>query len=368
MNEPGCRIALLLPDLRGGGAERVMLDLAHEFVRAGHDVEFVLMNASGHFLPNALQDSSVVDLSVTRIREVPGRLVRYLRGRKPDALIANMWPLTSMSVVSQALSGRGCKLLLLEHCVLSQQYASWGIAHGLLMKFSLTLTHRFADTIAAVSEGAAADLAALARLPIERISVLPNPIPKKARPSEEQRKAAETLWNSASGQRILAVGSLKNEKNYFVLLRAFALLGRFEARLMFVGDGELQQDLLSLAKLLGVADQVIFAGFHFDPAPFYATADLFVLSSDYEGFGNVIVEALSFGLPVVSTDCPSGPAEILDHGRYGRLVPVGDATALAAAIDSALKEPVDRDALIGRAADFAPELAARKYLDLLDPV
>jgi len=111
---------------------------------------------------------------------------------------------------------------------------------------------------------------------------------------------------------------------------------------------------------------VIVAGFHPDPTPFYKTADLFVLSSDYEGFGNVLVEALACGTPVVSTDCPSGPGEILDGGRFGRLVPVGNARAMAEAIDDALDAPADRDALVHRAADFAPEIAARKYLDLLD--
>jgi glycosyltransferase involved in cell wall biosynthesis len=115
-----------------------------------------------------------------------------------------------------------------------------------------------------------------------------------------------------------------------------------------------------------VVDRVIIAGFHPDPTPFYKTADLFVLSSDYEGFGNVIVEALACGTPVVSTDCPSGPGEILDSGRYGRLVPVGDAPALAGAMAAALDDTPDRDALIRRSDDFAPDVAARKYLDRLD--
>ena len=134
---------------------------------------------------------------------------------------------------------------------------------------------------------------------------------------------------------------------------------------MLLGEGHNHAMLRALAGELGIADHVIFAGFHADPSPFYATADLFVLSSNHEGFGNVIVEALHFGLPVVSTDCPSGPAEILCSGRWGRLVPVGDADALARAMDEALGAAVDCEALKRRAADFSPEIAARKYLDLL---
>lgn len=134
---------------------------------------------------------------------------------------------------------------------------------------------------------------------------------------------------------------------------------------MLLGQGVGEADLRTLAGELGIVDRVIFAGFHRDPSPFYATADLLALSSDYEGLPTVLIEALSFGLPVASTDCPSGPAEILENGKYGRLAPVGDAEALARAMDEALASPVDRAALTRRAADFAPEIAARKYLDLL---
>jgi len=343
-----------------------MLDLGWEFVQAGHTVELVLMQAVGEFLPKASQDFRVVDLAASRIRQLPGRLTRYLRDRRPNAVIANMWPLTSVSVVSRALSRHRCKLLLVEHGLLSRQYASWGKAHYLGMTLSLATTYRFADMIAAVSEGAAIDIAALARLPRSRVSVLHNPIPQRPMPTEVQITAADRIWNCPPGLRILTVGNLKNSKNHPILLHAFAALNRSGARLMLLGQGGNEVALRALASNLGIADRVIFAGFHHDPSAFYATADLFVLSSDYEGFGNVIVEALSFGLPVVSTDCPSGPAEILQNGRFGRLVPVGDAEALAGAMAEALCKPVHRDALKQRAAEFDPGKAAAKYLKLLE--
>jgi glycosyltransferase involved in cell wall biosynthesis len=135
---------------------------------------------------------------------------------------------------------------------------------------------------------------------------------------------------------------------------------------MFVGDGAGRDALLSLARELGVAERVVLAGFHPDPTPFYKTADLFVLSSDYEGFGNVIVEAMACGTPVVSTDCPSGPGEILDGGRYGRLVPVGDVGSMTNAIEAALDDKIPEEALRNRASDFKPERAASAYLSLMD--
>ncbi len=158
---------------------------------------------------------------------------------------------------------------------------------------------------------------------------------------------------------------MKAVKNHPHLLRAFARLACNDARLMFVGDGAGRDALLALARELGVADRVILAGFQSDPMPFYQTADLFALSSDYEGFGNVIVEAMACGTPVVSTDCPSGPAEILEGGKYGRLVPVDDIEAMASAIAATLDEPAPTDQLKARAADFQPAKAAKAYLDLL---
>jgi len=360
-------ISLLLPDLRGGGAERVCVDLAHAFAAAGHRVEFVLMEAAGEFLPEAQRAFSVVDLGVRKTRQVPLRLARYMRTRQPDALIAHMWPLTSVAVAARLVSGQQTRLLLVEHITLTRQYASWGRLHALFMSTTMSATYRFADRIAAVSEGSTIDMARLARLPSDLVTVLHNPIPQRPMPNPEAIAMADNVWSCPPGQRILTVGSLKDQKNHSLLLRAFAAMSPPDARLMLLGKGEGEAGLRALASNLGILDRVIFAGFHVDPSPFYATADLFVLSSDYEGFGNVIVEALSFGVPVVSTDCPSGPAEILEGGRWGTLVPVGDAEALAAAIDRALATLHDPDALKRRAADFAPEIAARRYLDLLFP-
>src|SRR5262249_18705982 len=145
------------------------------------------------------------------------------------------------------------------------------------------------------------------------------------------------------------------------------LLATQDARLLILGTGDLAEQTASVARAEGIGDKVLMPGATRDPVPFYRSADLFVLSSDYEGFGNVIVEALACGLPVVSTDCRSGPAEILENGRYGRLVPVGDAQALARAMADALAAEHDREAFKRRAADFSPERAADQYLRLLFP-
>lgn len=358
-------ISILLPDLSGGGAERVNVDLAHEFTRAGHEVEFVLMRARGELLEEARADFLVADLDTPRARAVPLALARYLRQRRPDALLAAMWPLTVIAPFALRLSGHRCKVLVSEHGIISAQYRDWGKVHRLMLRFSMNLSYRNVNCRIGVSAGVAADMAALSGMPKEAFEVIHNPIPPRPEPEQAALDVAENLWSGPLGARILTVGTMKAVKNHSLLLRAFARLDQPDARLMFVGDGTGRDALLSLARELGLADRVILAGFHRDPTPFYKTADLFVLSSNYEGFGNVIVEAMACGTPVVSTNCPSGPAEILENGRFGHLVPVGDADALSKAMGAALDEPVDRDVLKGRAADFSPEIAARKYLDLL---
>ncbi|MCF7728059.1 glycosyltransferase [Sulfitobacter sp. M22] len=360
-------ISILLPDLRGGGAERVNIDLAHEFVRTGHEVEFVLMRPHGELLNEARKSFSLIDLAAPRARNIPLTLARYLRRRRPDALLVAMWPLTVIAPLAVFLSGHRCKVVVSEHNSLSLQYREWGLGHRAALRTSMVVGYRFVDRRVGVSSGVAADIAALSGLPLDAFDRIHNPVPSRPKLSDEAIQDAEVLWSAPKGARVVTVGSMKAQKNHPLLLGAFAQMSRPDARLMFVGTGAGEADLRALADDLGVASQVIFAGFHPDPTPFYQTADLFVLSSDYEGFGNVIVEALACGTPVVSTDCPSGPAEILEDGKYGRLVPVRDSQALADAMQDALTTSHDPALLKQRASEFAPEIAAKRYLELLCP-
>lgn len=359
-------IAILLPNLCGGGAERVSIDLARAFKAAGHQVEFVLMSGVGDFLTDAKRDFSVVDLGVTRTRNLIGPLARYLRSRRPAALIANMWPLTAIAPIARKLSGADCRVLVAEHGILSAQYATYGKAHRAAMRASMAISYRLADARVGVSTGVARDMASLAKMPLSSCDVVYNPVPARATPSQDDMAKAEAMWTVPRGRRVVHVGRLKPVKNQALLLQAFSQIPQNATQLMLVGNGDLEPDLRSQAAALGITDSVVFAGFQTDPTPFYTTADLFVLSSNAEGFGNVIVEAMACGTPVVCTDCPSGPAEILENGRYGQLVPMNDVAALANAIQTGLAAPDDPLLLQRRAAAFTPDIAARRYLALLD--
>ncbi len=357
-------ISILIPDLRGGGTERVCLDLAREFVRQRHWIEVLLMRAKGELLPEAIAEFSVVDLAAPRARNLLPALVRHLRRSRPDALLVAMWPLTAIAPVAARLAGFKGRVVISEHGILSAQYANEGILHHLGIRVSMGIGYRMADARIGVSQGVSRDMATLAAMPISSFHSIHNPVRSLPAPDADALARANAFWGS-DGKRILTVGSLKLVKNHPLLLRAFALLSVKTSKLLLLGQGEGEAALRALASELGIMDRVVFAGFHADPSPFYATADLFVLSSNHEGFGNVIVEAMSFGVPVVSTDCPAGPAEILENGLWGQLVPVGDAVALSRAMEQGLSTPADKDALRRRAADFAPEIAARKYLDLM---
>ena len=227
----------------------------------------------------------------------------------------------------------------------------------------------WADGIVAVSHGVATDLTAYAGVPPAGIAVVHNPIVTP----ELIAKAAELVDHPwlACGQPpvFLSVGRLVEQKDYPTLLRGFAKVrAQRSARLLVLGEGPLLAALEALAGDLGVAEHVEFAGFRANPFPFITAAAAVVLASRYEGFGNVLAEALACGTPVVSTDCPSGPAEILEHGRYGELVGVGDSDGIAAAMIRVLDVPPDGELLRRGAERFSAAAACDRYLELFSRI
>lgn len=357
------KISILLPDLRGGGAERVSLNLAHALDALGHQVDLLLLRAEGDYLTEARSHFAVHSLNAPRLRNAFLPLASHLHRYRPDGLIAMMWPLTVLAPLAARIVSRKTRLAVVEHGMLSQTYAQRGAAHRVARHVSIAFGYRLAHARIGVSVGVARSMASMASMPETKVQAVYNPIRPAGPIAPHALARAQSIWQG-SGPRILTVGSLKPVKNHALLLRAFASTADPEARLMILGQGDELGPLRALTDGLGLKERVIFPGFQ-DPVPFYATADLFALTSDSEGLPTVLIEALSFGLPVVSTDCPSGPREILGDGQWGRLVPVGDAAALAKAMNEALASPADPNALKARAADFAPEIAARRYLSLM---
>jgi glycosyltransferase involved in cell wall biosynthesis len=368
------RIAILLPSLTIGGAERVMLNLSRGLADRGFEVDMVLARAEGAFLSALDPRVHLVDLNAARVLLAFPALTRYLRQARPHAVLSSLPHLNLTSILArgwilrwaQGNAGVRSRLVLVEHNDLA--LAS---AHGIrrwerFFPVAMRLLYPSADAVVAVSAGVADGLVSHAGLRRDRITVIHNPIVTP----EIAEKAAAALYHPwfAPGQSpvFVAAGRLTVQKDYPTLLRAFAKLRqRRAARLVILGVGELHDELPAQAAGLGIAADVEFAGFQENPFAFMRHAAAFVLSSAWEGFGNVLVEAMACGTQVVSTDCPSGPAEILDGGRYGRLVPVGDASALAAAMEAALDHPLPAEMLRERAQVFSVDAALDRYLPLL---
>jgi glycosyltransferase involved in cell wall biosynthesis len=228
---------------------------------------------------------------------------------------------------------------------------------------------RFAHGIIAVSEGVADDLAVTARIARVRITVIYNPVITPHFDEHIAEQVTHPWLGDAATPFILGVGRFAPQKDFITLISAFALITQpRNLRLILLGDGPLKARLLACAQALGVAERVDMPGYTPNPFPFMRKAAALVLSSRYEGFGNVLAEALACGTPVVSTDCPHGPAEILENGRYGILVPVGDKEAMAKAITEVLGTAPDRNALRARGHEFAAEHAAERYIRLFGSV
>ncbi len=218
----------------------------------------------------------------------------------------------------------------------------------------------------AVSEGVAEDLALTASLPRERITTIYNPVVTPALAGQAQAPLTHPWFAPGSPPVLLAVGRLHYQKDFPTLLRAFARVRAVRAvRLLILGEGDQGVALQASAQELGITTDVELPGFVLNPFAYMARAAVFVLSSAYEGLPGVLIQALACGCPVVSTDCPSGPAEILEGGVYGPLVPVGDDAALAKAILSTLNARPNPDWLRTRAAEFSVDRAVDRYLEVL---
>lgn len=353
-------IALFVPDLGGGGAERVVLAEAQALDKAGHKVDLILAFEGGALLPLLPPAVRVIELKSNRLaRSLPG-LAAYLRRERPDALHATMWPSTVIAVIAHRMARSKARLVVSDQVALSRLYVS-GFARA-AVRVTTSIFYRLADHRICCSAAAADDLAMLSGLDRESIEVIHNPIetPKDMKSTAEIR----ALWGSAK-HRLINVGTLKDQKNQKLLLRSFARSQVSDTRLVIVGEGPLRPELEALATELGIADRVAFAGFNLDPWPYYAASTVFILSSDYEGFANVVAEALYAGLTVISTDCVAGPREILADGEFGRLVPVGSVDDLAQAIKGTVTEKADVQRLRQRAIDMAGPQQSLRYVEIL---
>lgn len=360
------RVALFHPSLINGGIPRVFVNLARGFLEHSLAVDMVQATPDGGFRDQVPAGVRLIDLNASRALTSVGPLVRYLKQTRPDAMICGAIQTNIAAVWAKRLAQVPTRLILTEHNVISAITTNAPMLRTRLTPFFVRCFYPGADELVAVSEGAGSDLASLLGVPAKQVHVIYNPIVGPELWKRAAEPLADTAFSADPRPAILAVGRLHYHKDYSTLVRAMAIVRRTtNARLVFLGDGEERAMLVSLAQQLHLESCVSFLGEVANPLPYMKRASVLGLSSIVEALPTVLIEALAVGLPIVATDCPTGPREVLRDGAYGSLVPVGDSAALAEALLRVLgqsqRSSVPEEALLR----FQHDHVIRKYLAIL---
>jgi len=357
MSKP-LRVMCVLPDLAVGGAQRTMVNLVNAFPDHGIDPSLVVTCARGPAEAWLARRDVLTSLDSGQVHRAWRPLRREIRRQKPDLVFSTMVDINILSAF--AMSGYRAPPLVVRETNSHRARGGLGRIRPALVRWA----YRRAARVVALSDGVGEELIADYGLDPARVVTIHNPVDLEAfSPAGRERHAG-------GPPTVLAVGRLQRQKGFDFLIDAFARLRTSSARLVLVGDGPDRAALEEQVRWLGLGDRVTFAGYASNPAEWMAKADLFVLSSRWEGFGHVIVEAMAAGAPVVAVDCPHGPRDIIASGENGVLVPAGDSVAdrLAAAIDGLLEDPDAAARLAERARHdaerFRPNRIAAQYADL----
>lgn len=398
------RVALLLSDLNGGGVQRMSLVVAEELARRGHRVDLVVCEPDGELeeaVPRNLRRVTLRPASglagrlaalradpaglaiLARPLLLPRRvsptlpylpdLASYLRRERPDALIAATPNHNVEAVLARRLARVTTRLILTERTALAEKLATSPRWRHRYLPPLLRRTYLEAEAIVAVSEALADDLAAATGIPRARIRTIYNPLVSAAVRARADEPLDHPWFRPGEPPVVLSAGRLTDVKDFPTLIEAFARLrAQRPARLVILGrakderkTAERRAEFAGLAERLGVGADVELPGYVHNPFRYMRRAAVFALTSRREGLPGVLVQAMACGCPVVSTDCPTGPREVLAEGRFGRLVPVGDAAALAQALAATLDDPPPAELLEARAAEFSVERAIDRYEALL---
>lgn len=359
-------IAIYLHCLFNGGIERVMLNLTRNFVARGIKVDLVLNFPGALFLWDFPPEVRIINLEAEKILTRVPKLVRYLRQERPTALMSANHYANEVALCAKYFSGVPTRVVVSDHTHLSQEVGNTSLLN--FRHWSPLATRLFypgADGIVAVSKGVAEDVAAIAGLGAEQIEVIYNPIEIDEVIKKGKEPVDHPWFNSPEVPVILGVGRLEQQKNYPNLINAFVKVRQVrEARLMILGEGSERDRLEDTIRELGLENDVVMPGFVKNPFAYMARAAVFVLSSSWEGLSMVLGEVMALGTPIVSTNCQSGPYELLDGGKYGELVPVDNSEELAQGILKVLSgqtKPADPAWL----DQFNVEGTAQKYLDIM---
>ncbi|MCS4177383.1 glycosyltransferase involved in cell wall biosynthesis [Salinibacter ruber] len=370
-------IAVFGPQYGVGGAGRVCSDIGKALGRKGYEVDFLVDgNYSGdnyleEGLPSSCRLVKLTDAQHNGAKYNPHyyysllkSLVQYLSAQQTGILISNITKFNVLSVWAKLLSGSTFSLVLVEHNLLSHRITG----RSPFLTYLVRSHYPYADSVVTVSSDIKKDLCENHGVSRDRCTTIQNPLNIDSIRSKSGEEV-DHGWLRSEAPVVLGVGRFVEQKQFSVLLEAFALLTRqLEVRLVLAGDGPLREELQELTSELGIEEQVDFLGFVSNPYKYMQKADLLAISSHYEGFGVVATEALACGTPVASTDCPGGPSDILEEGKYGELVDVGDARGLADAMHRVLNDPPKSERLVERAKSYRVDKVADRYDEVIQRV
>jgi len=360
------RLACLFATSGHSGVDRIMKNLIPSIASRGIGVDLLHVRKHGPYLDNVPDNVRVIDLGVSNTVPAFFPVMRYLRKNKPDVLLSDKDKVNRLAYLATKFTGVDTRLVFRMGTTVSNDLATCGKFKQWTHYRSMHHLYPKVSTVIVPSLGVANDMAEFAKISVDDITVVHNPI---VTPSflEKMKDSTDHPWFGQTDiPVILGVGELTRRKGFDVLLKAFAqTLAQRPCRLVILGKGKALSELTSLSESLGITDFVDFLGFQDNPSKYMKAAELFVSASTHEGFGNVIVEAMAAGTPVVATDCPSGPREILKDGRLGRLVPVNDVDAMAQAITHMLIDPTPQDVLADAMHEYHIDTITDQYLAAL---
>lgn len=361
------KITVIIPTLGYGGAEKNIINLSEEWLKYGYSITIICMNNKGELITELNKKIELIDLKIKKISSFIVPLINYFTKNEAHIILVNIWPLNSYALIAGAIAKfKGC-IYITEHNNIEKSYIKNNLFKKIYYRILIKLSYKYSTGIICVSKGLAEEIIKIMPNIIDKIKIIYNPIKILNEKREKINISSEKIWGVGDVFKILSVGELKKQKNHELLINAINIMKKeINLKLIVVGGGVLLDELKGKVKKLNLEDNIEFVGYQKDVEKWYSTADLFVLTSNWEGFGNVIVEALGYGLPIVSTNCPYGPSEILDGGVYGDLIECNNINSLINAIREKIKikKPIIEN--IKRAEEFNCIKIARQYKDYFD--
>jgi glycosyltransferase involved in cell wall biosynthesis len=346
-----------------------MVTLANEFAAKGYLVDLILCKKEGPYLTEVSESVNIIDLNVSRTALSIFGLASYLRSSKPDALLSTMTHVNIIAVVSKIISMVSTRVILREANTLSLNLSKHSGLSSKIMPLLVRMFYPKSDMILAVSKSVSVDLMREARLPENKITVVYNPVITNMMMEKSEENLTHQWFANKLHPVILGVGRLAYEKGFDILIKSIAKVRETTpVRLLILGEGSDREQLEEMVRQNNLQDDVSLPGYVTNPFNYMKNSDLFVLSSRWEGLPNSLIQAMALGTDVISTNCPGGSDEILESGKWGKLVDVDDADEMATAIIDTLQNKTDsnkKEMIQYCLSKFGAESVAEQYLDII---